>query len=131
MDWTRTDNLISPLRRVHALREKYRDLCSDASAGTIIPLETANRAITGYIRQQPETTTGLAVLGNSDMHQAHPLTLPHPSATTDLLTDAPSPPAFSPVKWWHTPFNPPSTAHKPNCRLSCCASHAITDGVGC
>ena len=96
MDWTRTDNLISPLRRVHALREKYRDLCSDASAGTIIPLETANRAITGYIRQQPETTTGLAVLGNSDMHQAHPLTLPHPSATTDLLTDAPLPSRLQP-----------------------------------
>lgn len=96
MDWTRTENLIAPLRRVHGLRETVRDLCSDAAAGTIIPLETANRAITGYVRQRPGSATGLAVLGNSDMHAEQALTLPHPTATHDLLTDAPLPARLQP-----------------------------------
>jgi hypothetical protein len=71
---------------VHALRAKHTDLFSDASPGTIIPLETANRAITGYIRQKPGSKVGFAILGNSDMHNPQPLTLPHATAITDLIS---------------------------------------------
>ena len=52
----------------------------------IIPLETSNRAITGYIRQKPGSKKGFAILGNSDMHNAQPLTPPHAAAITDLIS---------------------------------------------
>ena len=96
MDWTRAENLIEPLRRVHAVRAKYAELLADATPGTVIPLETANRAILGYLRQQPGGKKALAVLGNSDWHQPQPLTLPHPNAKRDLLTNGPLPAVLQP-----------------------------------
>lgn len=96
MDWTRADNLIAPLRRVHALRGKLADLCRDASAGTIIPLETTNRPVFGYQRQQAGRKKIVAILGNSDMHQPQPLIPPHPAARRDLITGEPLPPILSP-----------------------------------
>ena len=96
MDWTREENLIAPLRRVHALRAKHQDLFSDASPGTIIPLETANPRITGYARQKPGARGGLAILGNTDMHNAQPFIPPHPSAAVDLILDQPIPALLRP-----------------------------------
>lgn len=98
MDWTRADNLIAPLRRVHALRAKYRELFADPSPGTIIPLETAHRAVTGYVRRQPGAKKSFAVLGNSDMHQPQPLVLPHPAARKNLLTGEPLPAVLQPAQ---------------------------------
>ena len=96
VDWTRAANLIAPLRRIHAVRAKYRELLADASPGTIIPLETTNRAITGYLRQQPGRNKALAVLGNTDWQHPQPLTLPHPGARRDLLTNGPVPAILQP-----------------------------------
>ncbi len=98
MGWTREHTLVADLRRVHALRAKHPELFSDPSPGTIIPLETSNRAITGYIRQKPGSKKGFAILGNSDMHNSQPLTLPHSSATTDLISGQPLPPTLRPAQ---------------------------------
>ncbi len=98
MDWTRKETLVADLRRVHALRAKHQDLFSDPAAGTILPLETSNGAITGYVRQKPGNKDGFAILANTDMHNAQPLPLPHASATTDLLADAPLPPTLRPAQ---------------------------------
>ena len=98
MDWTRADTLVAELRRVHALRAQHQDVFNDPAPGTIIPLETANRAITGYVRQKPGAKNGFVVLGNSDMHHAQPFTLPHPGATTDLLTGQPLPAVLPPAQ---------------------------------
>ena len=98
MDWTRADNLIAPLRRVHALRDRNRELFSDAAPGTIIPLETGNRAVTGYLRQKPGVKKAFAILGNSDMLHPQPLVLPHPSAKKDLLTGEPLPAVLQPAQ---------------------------------
>jgi hypothetical protein len=73
-------------------------LFTDPAPGTIIPLETSNRAIFGYLRQRPGSQAGFAILGNSDRHHAQPLTLPHPSATTDLLTGEPIPARLKPAQ---------------------------------
>jgi hypothetical protein len=96
MDWTREQTLVADLRRVHALRAQHQELFADPSAGTIIPLETSNRAITGYIRQKPGAKEGFAILGNSDMHNPQPLTLPHSSAATDLISGQPLPATLRP-----------------------------------
>ena len=98
MDWTREHTLVAVLRRIHALRAKHRDLFSDPAPGTIIPLETANRAVTGYLRQKPGAKKAFAVLGNTDMHQPQPLVLPHPSAKKDLLTGEPLPAVLQPAQ---------------------------------
>ena len=50
-----------------ALRDKHRELFSDASPGTIIPLETGNRAVFGYLRQKPGYKKAFAILGNGDV----------------------------------------------------------------
>ena len=96
MDWTRAETLVDDFRRLHALREQHRELFSDPSPGTIIPLETANRAITGYVRQRPGARAGFAVLANTDMHRAQPFTRPHSAATVDLLTGHPLPDELQP-----------------------------------
>ncbi|NLB66804.1 MAG: alpha-amylase [Lentisphaerae bacterium] len=96
MDWTREDTLAADLSRLHALRERHQSLFSNPSPGTIIPLETTNRAIMGYARQQPGQPGGFAILGNSDMANPQPLQLPHPGATTDLLSGAPLPDVLPP-----------------------------------
>lgn len=96
MDWTRGDTLLADFRRLHALREQHRDLFSDPAPGTIIPLETANRVITGYIRQKPGAKDGFAILANTDMHNPQPFNPPHSSATTDLLLDQPLPAVLQP-----------------------------------
>ena len=98
MDWTRERTLVADLRRVHALRARHRELFSDPSPGTIVPLETANRAVTGYLRQKPGAKKAFAVLGNTDMHQPQPLVLPHPSAKKDLLTGEPLPAVLQPAQ---------------------------------
>ena len=98
MDWTRAQTLVADLRRVHALRAQHQELFADASPGTIIPLETANRAIFGYIRQKPGAQEGFAILGNSDMHNPQPLTPPHSAATTDLITGEPLPSTLRPAQ---------------------------------
>jgi starch synthase (maltosyl-transferring) len=98
MDWTRKGTLVADLRRVHALRAQHQELFSDPTPGAVIPLETSNRAILGYIRQKPGAKTGFAILGNSDMHQAQPLTLPHPSATIDLISGQPLPATLRPAQ---------------------------------
>ncbi len=98
MDWTREQTLVAPLRRVHALRDQYRELFSDASPGTIIPLETGNRAVFGYLRQKPGFKKAFAILGNGDMHHEQPLVLPHPSAKKDLLTGEPLPVVLRPAQ---------------------------------
>lgn len=97
--WERPDlELLAAIRRLHAFRHQHLDLLHEAGPGTIIPLETANRAITGYIRQRPGAAEGLAVLGNTDMHQAQAFTPPHSSARTDLLTGAPLPERLAPAQ---------------------------------
>ena len=83
---------------MHALRAKHPELFSDPSPGTIIPLETSNRAITGYIRQKPGSKQGFAILGNSDMHNAQPLTLPHSGAKQDLISGQPLPTILKPAQ---------------------------------
>ena len=98
MDWTRAQTLVADLRRVHALRDKNRVLFSDASPGTIIPLETGNRAVFGYLRQKPGFKKAFAILGNGDMHHEQPLVLPHPSAKQDLLTGEPLPTVLRPAQ---------------------------------
>ncbi len=98
MGWTREHTLVADLRRVHALRAKHQELFSDPSPGTILPLETSNRAITGYIRQKPGSRKGFAILGNSDMNNPQPLTLPHSSATTDLISGQPLPEILRPAQ---------------------------------
>ena len=98
MDWTREHTLVADLRRIHALRAKHRELFSDPAPGTIIPLETANRAVTGYLRQKPGAKQAFAVLGNTDMHHPQPLVLPHPSAKKDLLTGEPLPAVLQPAQ---------------------------------
>ena len=98
MDWTRSNTLVADLRRVHALRARHPELFADPSPGTIIPLETSNRAITGYIRQRPGSKEGFAILGNSDMLHDQPLTLPHSSASTDLLSGLPLPSSLRPAQ---------------------------------
>jgi Alpha amylase, catalytic domain len=98
MDWTRQQTLVADLRRVHALRAQHPDLFADASPGAVIPLKTENDALVGYTRQTPGAKTGIAVLGNSDMHHSQPLTLPHPDTTTDLLTGDPLPETLAPAQ---------------------------------
>lgn len=96
MDWTREPTLVADLRRVHALRDKNRELFGDPSPGTIIPLETGNRAVFGYLRQKPGFKKAFAILGNGDMHHEQPLILPHPRAKKDLLTGEPLPAVLRP-----------------------------------
>ncbi len=98
MDWTRAQTLVADLRRVHALRARHQELFADAAPGTIIPLETSNRAIAGYIRQKPGSREGFAILGNSDMHNPQPLTPPHSAATTDLISGQPLPATLRPAQ---------------------------------
>ena len=96
MDWTREQTLVSDLRRIHALRTQHQELFSDPAPGTIIPLETANRAITGYIRQKPGVKNGFAILGNSDMRNSQAFTPPHSAPTVDLLSGKPLPAVLQP-----------------------------------
>jgi starch synthase (maltosyl-transferring) len=96
MDWTRPDTLVDGIRRIHALRDAHRELCIDASPGSILPLNTDNPSVAGYLRQQPGTPAGLVVLANSDMHQPQPFSCPHPAAGTNLLTGAPLPAQLAP-----------------------------------
>ena len=80
------------------LNDYQQELFADPAPGTIIPLETSNRAITGYIRQKPGSRKGFAILGNSDMNNPQPLTLPHSSATTDLISGQPLPEILRPAQ---------------------------------
>lgn len=89
MDWTRETTLIDDLRRIHALRARHQELFSNPAPGSIVPVKTSNPAITGYLRRLPGETSGLAILGNRDMHAAQPFDRPHSGPTTDLLTGAP------------------------------------------
>ena len=76
---------LEAIRGVHAFRKGRMELFSNPAPGSIIPLETANRAITGYIRQKPGERGGVAVLGNTDMANPQPFTPPHSGAKADLL----------------------------------------------
>jgi hypothetical protein len=69
---------------------------SDASPGTIIPLETATAPLR-LPRQKPRSEA-FAILGNGDMHNPQPLVLPHPSAKKDLLTGEPLPAVLRPAQ---------------------------------
>ncbi|MBR6022908.1 MAG: alpha-amylase, partial [Kiritimatiellae bacterium] len=77
LDWLAPTGktLIPALRRLHAFRKAHLDLFANPAPGTIIPLETSNRAITGYIRQSPSSPSSpaIAILGNTDMSHPHPL----------------------------------------------------------
>ncbi len=96
MDWTRRDTLMDDLRRLHAVRARHQDLLCDPSPGSVMPLETGNPAVTGFIRCRPGESAGLAILGNSDMHQPQSFTAPLPQAATDLLTGCALPGLLAP-----------------------------------
>jgi len=98
MDWTREQTLVDGLRRVHALRAQHPALFANAEAGSLTPLKTENDALVGYTRQKPGETTGIAILGNSDMRNPQPLVPPHSGATTDLLTGDPLPDSLRPAQ---------------------------------
>ena len=86
LDWEHPDfALLDAIRGVHAFRKGRMELFANPGPGSIIPLETANRAITGYIRQKPGERGGVAVLGNTDMANPQPFTPPHSGAKVDLL----------------------------------------------
>jgi len=96
MDWTRGQTLIDGLRRVHTLRSAHAKLFAHAEAGAVILLEMENGALIGYTRQIPGESAGIALIGNSDMRTPQPLVLPHPGASTDLLTGNPLPDILRP-----------------------------------
>ncbi len=48
--------------------------------------------------EPPGAQTGIAVLGNSDTQNPQPLVLPHPEATTDLLSGNPLPKTLTPAQ---------------------------------
>jgi hypothetical protein len=100
LDWDHPDfALLEAIRDVHAFRKGRLELFSEAGQGSIIPLETANRAITGYIRQKLGKRGGVAVLGNTDMANAQPFTPPHSGARANLLADgAPLPDMLAPAQ---------------------------------
>jgi len=98
MGWTRGQTLVEGLRLIHALRTQHAELFADPSAGSVTPLKSENEALIGYTRQTPGAKTGIAVLGNSDMQNPQPLTLPHPAATTDLITGNPLPKTLAPAQ---------------------------------
>ena len=100
LDWEHPDfALLDAIRGIHAFRREHLDLFADPAPGTIIPLETANRAVTGYIRQKPGSRGGIAVLGNTDMEHPQPLVPPHSGARADLLAGgAPLPETLAPAQ---------------------------------
>ena len=99
LDWEHPDfALLEAIRGVHAFRKGRMELFANPAPGSIIPLETANRAITGYIRQKPGARGGVAVLGNTDMANAQPFTPPHSGAKVDLLGGRPLPAVLGPAQ---------------------------------
>lgn len=86
MDWTRKDTLVEAIRRMHKLRADYRDLCTCADPGTVFWQGTDNPAVMGYLRKNPATGRGLAVLGNTDMGNPQSFTPPLVEAPVDLLS---------------------------------------------
>ena len=96
LDWTRGDTLVDELRRLHALRARYHDLVTNPDPGSLRLLESADPAISGYLRQPPGETRGIAVVGNRDMETPRAFTPPPHFATTDLLTNQPLPAELAP-----------------------------------
>lgn len=91
--------LIPALRRVHALRKERADLLRLAVPESILPVETSDEAVLGYVRQRPGTPGGMAVVANFDTAAPHPLPpdLP-PAASPDLLSGAPLPATLAPCQ---------------------------------
>ncbi len=96
MDWTRSDTLIDPLRRIHALRTRHPDLFSNPSPESTIPIETANPALTGYIRRSPASPVSIAILGNRDMLHPQPIPDSLPLAGPDEISGQPRPSSLLP-----------------------------------
>ena len=88
-DWTSRDEMTDWVRRVSAIRAKYRDLVVDHSPGSFRYVDTDNSSIVCFLRHSPQVKHQLCVAANPDMRLSQPfsLTLPPGSpAPIDLLS---------------------------------------------
>lgn len=67
--WTREPNLVAELRAIMAVRARYRDLVTDASAASIHRAGTGNPNVVAFVRGCPGQAQ-LLILANSDMKNA-------------------------------------------------------------
>lgn len=93
-DWTRKSNIIGWIRRVSAVRAKYRELIVDASPASFQWIESGHPGIMLFARRTKPEGPALLVAANSDMHHAGRCTVSVTSkrhALRDLLTGASHP----------------------------------------